>query len=384
MVIILGLDINGLTVCRALGKLGLELVGVSDNYDNIGTKSKYLKKVYYKALTEDILLSFLLAEFQCEENIKPLLFPTSDRLVDIVAKNYSKLSGKYHIGFQHPEIILSLLDKDTFRVLADMHGLRVSRGDVFQKSLHVAVEEKVKTMEFPVILKTCKKYYPSKKEEALPKALIFSEEKALVEAVTHFLSKADKVVVEEFVDGDDSDVYFVFVYSNNHGKVVKTFSGQKLRQWPVGTGGTASARHFDSQVLVDKTIKFFEEVGFTGLGSMEYKLNKKRNEYIAIEPTVGRIDFQEGLAIGNGVNFPALLYYETFSMVNQHLAIRNKNKREWICFDADYNASALSKNFSWFGKLTYVLKNLCSGKICSVFDICDLLPFMVWAKKRFL
>jgi hypothetical protein len=56
------------------------------------------------------------------------------------------------------------------------------------------------------------------------------------------------------------------------------------------------------------TDKFFDAVGFVGLGSMEYKRDTRDNKFYMVEPTVGRTDYQEEIATLNGVNIPQAAY----------------------------------------------------------------------------
>src|SRR5262249_34408584 len=63
-----------------------------------------------------------------------------------------------------------------------------------------------------------------------------------------------------------------------------------------------------SEQLTTMTDEFFTAVGFIGIGSMEYKRDRRDGNFYMIEPTVGRTDFQEEIASLNGVNIPLALY----------------------------------------------------------------------------
>ena len=56
------------------------------------------------------------------------------------------------------------------------------------------------------------------------------------------------------------------------------------------------------------TSLFFRQVGFTGMGSMEYKRDVRDGRFYMVEPTAGRTDFQEEVAALNGVNIPYAAY----------------------------------------------------------------------------
>ncbi len=60
--------------------------------------------------------------------------------------------------------------------------------------------------------------------------------------------------------------------------------------------------------LTELTNRFFSAVGFVGLGSMEYKRDRRDGRFYMVEPTVGRTDYQEEVATLNGVNIPLAAY----------------------------------------------------------------------------
>src|SRR5262249_19137329 len=81
-------------------------------------------------------------------------------------------------------------------------------------------------------------------------------------------------------------------------------------QWPVLVGGTASCIPAPGVAaeLSELTERFFATVGFTGVGSMEYKRDTRDGRFFMIEPTVGRTDYQEEIATLNGVNIPLAMF----------------------------------------------------------------------------
>ena len=48
------------------------------------------------------------------------------------------------------------------------------------------------------------------------------------------------MIVQEWIEGDDSDIYFCLQYIGDGGTAVASFVGRKLRSWPPRIGGTAS------------------------------------------------------------------------------------------------------------------------------------------------
>jgi predicted ATP-grasp superfamily ATP-dependent carboligase len=90
------------------------------------------------------------------------------------------------------------------------------------------------------------------------------------------------------------------------------FPGRKLRQRPPGCGNTAIAtpapREWTDSIL-HLTHEIFSTIGFEGLGSVEYKV--RQDDSLAImEPTVGRTNWQSEIAVLNGLNIPAIAYFD--------------------------------------------------------------------------
>ena len=119
------------------------------------------------------------------------------------------------------------------------------------------------------------------------------------------------LIVQEWIEGEDSDIYFCLVYMGEGGELVSSFSGGRLSSWPPRIGGTASCETAASEhgeKLEHLTLAFFRAVGFSGMGSMEYKRDRRDGTVQMVEPTVARTDFQEEVATLNGTNIPLAAY----------------------------------------------------------------------------
>jgi hypothetical protein len=119
----------------------------------------------------------------------------------------------------------------------------------------------------------------------------------------------DEIIVQEWIEGGDSDVYFCLQYRPEKDRSV-SFVGRKLCQWPMLVGGTACCAPAPEagDKLIALTDAFFAAVGFVGIGSMEYKRDTRDGRFYMVEPTVGRTDYQEEIAFLNGVNIPLAAY----------------------------------------------------------------------------
>src|SRR5262249_28419685 len=134
-------------------------------------------------------------------------------------------------------MILTLSDKAEFQKLAEDNGFPVPRSAVLETAQHLT---RVRELQFPVIIKpTDKHLFHSGQTDRIHKAETLDEAIALC---TQVLPNAKKVIVQEWIPGPDSNIYFCLFYCGRHGKIVSIFTGKKIRSDPAGIGSTVICR----------------------------------------------------------------------------------------------------------------------------------------------
>lgn len=297
---VLGAGLNGLGVIRSLARAGVPVIAVDDNMNRPAMRTRYgrkmqVRKLHGEALVEDLVgIARLFRE-------RPVLFLTEEATVRTVSAHRDRLDPFYRLMLPAANVLDALMHKESFQRLASRHGFRVP------ESVRVVDDCGLKAayaLRYPVILK------PGKKDAAYArsfrKAYRVENFEALCQLCRQIMPVLPDLIAQEWVDGSDADVYFCLQYVKPDGTPAASFSGRKIRSWPPAVGGTAScmpapeaAAEIDAQ-----TTRFFNAVGFTGMGSMEYKRHAKTGAFYLIEPTVARTDYQEEIATLNGVNIP--------------------------------------------------------------------------------
>jgi D-aspartate ligase len=64
------------------------------------------------------------------------------------------------------------------------------------------------------------------------------------------------VIVQEWVPGPDSNIYYCLAYITPDGKVLSRFVGRKIHQLPILLGSTASAEAANEPLLKKKPFAF--------------------------------------------------------------------------------------------------------------------------------
>jgi D-aspartate ligase len=122
-----------------------------------------------------------------------------------------------------------------------------------------------------------------------------------------------EVVIQEWINGGDDRVAYCLTYYDRQSQPLALYAGRKLRQWPIDCGVTALAEPAPrawAGDLIDITDAIFRKVGYRGLGSIEFKMRPESDEPVIMEPTVGRTNKQNEIAVVNGQNIPSIAYFD--------------------------------------------------------------------------
>jgi predicted ATP-grasp superfamily ATP-dependent carboligase len=240
-----------------------------------------------------------------ELGARVVLFLTEEKTVATVSEYRAELPSSLQIRLPEHERLMALMHKQGFAELAEAIGAPVPRTVRLQSLQDLP---KVSGLNYPCVLKPSEKNYEY--GARFKKAYKVSSPVEVATLYREIFPVLNDMVVQEWIEGLDSDIYFCLQYIGHDGALVASFPGRKIRSWPPRIGGTASctaAWEYEKD-LSDLTADFFRQVGFTGMGSMEYKRDVRDGRFYMVEPTVGRTDFQEEVATVNGVNLPFFAY----------------------------------------------------------------------------
>ena len=294
----------GLGVLRSLRAAGIPVVLLDTNAAAPAMHSRQAYKVIVRALNGPALIEDLIALRRCFEKA-PVLFLTSDETALTVSQYRAELAERYRIRLPRHDRLVALMHKESFQQIAEKHGFPVPRSVTIGSGDDLGT---LSALRFPCIIKPTIKtaqYFEGKFERGYRVASTAEAR----EVCSRVLAAVPGVVVQEWIEGPDSDIYFCLQY-RAAGGTVASFSGRKLSIWPPGVGVTASCTAAPEvhATLHQLTEAFFAQMSFEGMGSMEFKRDARSGDFLMIEPTVGRLDWQEEVATLNGVNIPHAAY----------------------------------------------------------------------------
>jgi predicted ATP-grasp superfamily ATP-dependent carboligase len=302
--VVVGGGLNALGIVRSLGAVNIPLVVLDTDPKSPAMRSRYGRKLLCAALDGEALVAGLLA-LSRQYGGPLMLFVTEEKTVVEVSAARARLAPHFHLRLPQHERLMALMHKQGFQQLAEAVGAPVPRTVRIESQADLPHIER---LCFPCVFKPARKDYGyGERFKKAYKVMSPAEVADLYQQIHPVLAD---MVVQEWIEGADNEVYFCLQYVGKDGEVVSSFTGRKIRAWPPRIGGTASctAAWEVADELSAMTARFFAQVGFTGMGSMEYKRDARDGRFYMVEPTVARTDFQEEVASLNGVNIPQAAY----------------------------------------------------------------------------
>lgn len=305
--LILGAGINGLGLLRSLAREGIAMRIANASRYAPGMWSRYGRKISLSSMEGRPLVEELLALAEVQHwqgKSRPVLFFTNDRAVLTVSQYRDELKEAFRFRLPESPILKELMNKGGFQKLAEKANANIPKGLVLSdtKALKSAA-----TMRYPLVLKPIQ--WNETYHTRNPKAYMIHSYPELVRLYKRIGALVEEWIVQEWIDGSDSDIFFCTQYHcPNRGYV--SFVGRKLSSWPSHVGITASCIIAPDVAgeLETMTSAFFQAYGVVGMASMEYKRDRRTGGFVMIEPTVGCVDDHIEVAALNGVNIPVAAY----------------------------------------------------------------------------
>lgn len=296
-VVVTGHSANALGVLRSLTDCQLTLLCDSKQapawFSRFGQK-KLVADTKGAALVDDLLA--LAAHF---DGRKAVLIPTEEKTVVHISAARERLAPYYHLPLcPHPQM-LALQSKQGFAELAEQAASPVPASVVLRSPADLAALD---ALQFPCVFKPLEQNEAySRQFKKAYKVQSSAEVAALYQQIAPVLPE---MIVQEWLEGADSEIYFCLAFYDEHSRCVSSFVGRKIRSWPLQVGGTAACTSAPQAFaeLQQLTDDFVRHIGYQGLMGMEFKYDANRQGFYMVEPTVGRTDYQHEIATLSGSN----------------------------------------------------------------------------------
>lgn len=310
----------GLSVIRALGKMGVPIIAVYYDDSDMGYASKYVDESICAPHPENFEKQFieLLVESATRFN-GSLLIPADDATLVAVSRNKNLLEQYYTVACTEWEVTRKFIDKKFTYALADAIGVPAPRTTI--PHTFEDVEKYHQTIQYPCLVKPSLSHaYFDLFGEKMVKAENLDQLLAAYEQATRF---SLEVLLQEIIPGDDSQGANYNSYFWDGTPLVE-FTAQQIRNAPpeLGSPRVVVSKHIPE--LLEPGRKILQAIGFSGYSCTEFKKDPRDGIYKLMEVN-GRHNRSSALAVQCGVNFPWIQYKHErkwFKCLVQFLIVR--------------------------------------------------------------
>ncbi len=271
------LVIGGIGIVRNLGEEGIPVYTGSDIRENHILYSRYSKKkVFFSDMQGRKFVDELIA-FAKEEGRKLMFFSDDDRAILTFSQHQEELRPYYFFTFPSAEMVDSILDKRKFATLAGNLDLPVP-WSLAPKSM-ADLERLLPQITYPCIIK------PAHKEDwwspkfagligAYRKAIACHSREELLEYFPKVLQVGPNVLLQELVEGDDSQLYSINMYYDRDSNLKGYYSAHKHRTYPIHAGQGCCVETVKDEEILRISMETALKLRMVGLCNMQYKRDK--------------------------------------------------------------------------------------------------------------
>ncbi|MGH8145750.1 MAG: FAD-dependent oxidoreductase [Rhodanobacteraceae bacterium] len=335
--VVLGAGVNGLGVARSLARARVPVWLLDTDAGRPEMHTRVAKPLQVPALHGDALVNELVhLGATLYSGLRPVLFVTQEETTKTVSRHRDQLAACYRFSLPPVDVVDALLHKQGFQHLAEQLGSPIP------PLVHIrtlADLPALGTLRYPVVVKPGERHAEYARQ--FKKAYRVESAEEARDLLHRILAVMPDVVVQEWIEGPDSCIYFCLQYIDRHGRIAASFTGRKIRSWPPQVGGTASCTAAPEvhDELSQLTAKFFRDAGAIGMASMEYKRDARSGQFRMVEPTIGRTDYQEEVATLNGVNLPHAAWCSELGLPVQAPAVATR-QTVWRVRSEDMQSAA--------------------------------------------
>jgi predicted ATP-grasp superfamily ATP-dependent carboligase len=371
--VIIGLDsLQGLQAARILAARDIPVIGIAADSKNALSKTNVCKEIIIAPTAQEELISHLL-QIGARLDEKAVLFPCEDTNVSLVSRHRKQLERCFHVLLPEPDVVEMLMDKVRFYSFARENELPIPRTYFIENRNDI--RKAAKELIYPCVLKPRDSAARTWEDETIFKAFKIYDADELIATHNHYQTWTDCFIVQEWIEGDDSNLYSCNCYFDRNSEPLVTFVARKLRQWPPETGISCLGEEVRNDIVLDQTLRLFRSVNYRGLGYLEMKRDRRTGKYFIVEPNIGRPTGRSAIAEAGGVELLHTAYCDALGLPLPENRKQTYQGVKWIHWRKDIQSSI----FYWKrGELTFLQwwRSLQGKKACAIGSWQDPWPFL--------
>ena len=335
--VLIGLDsMQGLQAARILHGRGVPVIALAKDPHNDACRTNVCDEILFVNTRNDELIDELL-RLGSTLSQKAVLFPCEDANVRLVSRHRDRLRQYFHIALPPADVVEMLMDKTRFYAYAQDHGLPIPP-TYFLRSREDLVAA-CESLTFPAILKPSNSATRLWEKNCMFSAFKVDNFEELNTVFTRYREFTDVLILQEWIAGPDSNLYSCNCYIDANGEPVETFVARKVRQWPPHIGKSSLGVECRSDEVLHETLRLFGDVGYRGLGYVEFKLDERHGRQFMVEPNVGRPTGRSAIAEAGGVELLFTMYCDLLGRPLPEDRVQRYGTAKWIHLRRDFQSA---------------------------------------------
>ena len=364
-----GEGVTGLAIVRSLGRNGVPVFVLGINGQlNLAASSRYCNQQIALPYLDGKLLYDNLVAIARRLKTKPMLYFDNDKMMIALAPHAEALEGRFLLTSPLRDT-LRLTDKRFQMDVARTAGLWVPKA-WFPKTwaeleaIDITQGRKLLAKPSPIAYGTGKSPF---------KTVTSQNVGHLISLLKRRVTSPDGLIIQEYVEGADSQVYVSLCYRSVRTECCHVISGVKVRQYPPGAGVMAVGQIADCQTVRDMTVRLSSSLNYFGIISTEFKYSQQDDKYYFIEfnPRPGQF---HSLGWKAGLDLPMMAYWDYIDHKNLTCVnLRQDTGHFWIYVKADIGSLIASRRFK---NIKQFVRPYLKPKEWAVFATDDLAPWL--------
>lgn len=301
--IVLSTHAMGLGVIRGLGVMGVPIIAIYYDHNEMGYLSRYVKKrirAPHPEKQEDEFVGLLVES--ASRFSGGLLIPADDATLAAVSRHKSLLEEHYLVACTEWAIAERYIDKRHTYALAREAGVPAPRTVIPQSTEDL--ERYDQKVQYPCLVKPTQGhlYY----EQFNEKMVRVDNCDQMLAAYRRAARAGFEVMLQELIPGDDTHGVNYNSYFWD-GEALVEFTAQQIRNGPPEFGSPRVVLSKEIPEVIEPGRRILQALGFYGFSCTEFKMDPRDGVYKLMEVN-GRHNRSSALAIRCGINFPWLQY----------------------------------------------------------------------------
>jgi predicted ATP-grasp superfamily ATP-dependent carboligase len=371
--VVIGLDhINGIQTARILARRNIPVIAIASDSDHHCCRTNVCERIIIADKTGEECITAL-EQLGPTLHEKAVLFPCEDTSVLLVSRNRQRLQPWFHVILPEPAVVEMLMDKVQLYKYAQENGFPIpaTRFVANKESAERAAAE----LTYPLAVKPPNSAVPGWEENSQVKAYKVATPDEFLALYDRIGSWADELIVQEWVEGTDANLFSCNCYLNEKSEPVATFVARKLRQWPPMAGDSCLGIECRDDTVLHESVRLLRSAAHRGLGYVEIKQDIRTGNYFILEPNIGRPTGRSAIAEAGGVELLYAMYCEATGLPLPKDNQQTYGNAKWIWLRKDLQSAI----YHWRGgNLTFRewWRSVRGKKAYALFSWSDPRPFV--------